>query len=123
MNQIYSQAQAVDVWLGTADTTSDAGVTFLKTFYTLVFQDPSYQQSPSRDARTATIYPDSTPFHESTDGIQSCRNIAHQQLVEENMDTARKRPMPQRNLLVWLKNVSLRIPLGLVPFLISPSEP
>lgn len=64
MNQIYSQAQAVDVWLGTADTTSDAGVTFLKTFYTLVFQDTSHQQSPSRDARTATIYPDSTPFHE-----------------------------------------------------------
>ncbi|KAF5624476.1 heterokaryon incompatibility (het-6OR allele) [Fusarium sp. NRRL 52700] len=64
MNQIYSQAQAVDVWLGTADATSDAGVDFLGAFYTLVFQDTSYQQSPSRDARAASMYPDSTPFHE-----------------------------------------------------------
>ncbi|KAH7220283.1 heterokaryon incompatibility protein-domain-containing protein [Fusarium oxysporum] len=64
MNQIYSQAQVVDVWLGTANTTSDAGVAFLTTFYTLVYHDTNYQQSPSRDARTASIYPDSTPFHE-----------------------------------------------------------
>ncbi|KAF5580683.1 heterokaryon incompatibility (het-6OR allele) [Fusarium pseudocircinatum] len=64
MNQIYSQAQAVDVWLGTADETSDAGVAFLTTFYTLVFHDTKYQQPLSRDARTATMYPDSTPFHE-----------------------------------------------------------
>ncbi|ENH65879.1 Heterokaryon incompatibility protein 6, OR allele [Fusarium oxysporum f. sp. cubense race 1] len=64
MNQIYSQAQVVDVWLGTANTTSDAGVAFLTTFYTLVYHDTNYQQCPSGDARTASIYPDSTPFHE-----------------------------------------------------------
>ncbi|KAH7236818.1 heterokaryon incompatibility protein-domain-containing protein [Fusarium redolens] len=63
MNKIYSQAQAVDVWFGSANKSSDTGVAFLNKFYSLVYHDVNYQQllpaSAPLDKRAISIYPES----------------------------------------------------------------
>ncbi|KAF4962548.1 hypothetical protein FSARC_9326 [Fusarium sarcochroum] len=72
MNKIYSLAQVVDVWLGSATESSDAGVAFLEYFYSTVYHDSDQLVTGSatdvsestgfagKDRRATSIYPEST---------------------------------------------------------------
>ncbi|RSL86871.1 hypothetical protein CEP52_015684 [Fusarium oligoseptatum] len=40
MNDIYSKAEVVNVWLGESTQSSDIGIDFLKTFDSLMYQNP-----------------------------------------------------------------------------------
>ncbi|KAF5022824.1 hypothetical protein F66182_5118 [Fusarium sp. NRRL 66182] len=72
MNTIYSNAEAVDVWLGSATDSSEAGVDFLERFYTLVYSASSSRlwcsglgNVSANDRRATAIYPENiTSYHD-----------------------------------------------------------
>jgi hypothetical protein len=73
MNNIYSHAAVVNVWLGSATASSDAGIDFLEKFFPLLYQNPKGQlpivgstiellgsgEIRSKTERATSVYPKS----------------------------------------------------------------
>lgn len=79
MNNIYSHAAVVNVWLGSATASSDAGIGFLERFHSLLYQNPKGQLpivgstiellgsegTRSKTERATSVYPQSIEsYHE-----------------------------------------------------------
>ncbi|SPJ72129.1 related to heterokaryon incompatibility protein (het-6OR allele) [Fusarium torulosum] len=79
MNNIYSNAAVVNVWLGSATASSDAGIGFLEKFFSLLYQNPKGQlpivgstiellgsgEIRSKTERATSVYPKSIEaYHE-----------------------------------------------------------
>ncbi|KAH7256186.1 heterokaryon incompatibility protein-domain-containing protein [Fusarium tricinctum] len=86
MNNIYSRAAVVNVWLGSATASSDAGIGFLEKFHSLLYQNPKGQlpivgstiellgseESGSKTERATSVYPKSIEsYHEFYGSILS----------------------------------------------------